>query len=122
MPRNANINDRLDAELAARGAATFGSVARKQQRLNRFLNYEYELEQERAALECARTLATLRNRTKRTLDDSDYDGPAIRTRASLANQRADKRARLAPVPADGVRTRSYYAGPAAGTRSKCRYY
>lgn len=120
MSRNANINARLDAELAARGAATFGSVARKQMRLNRFLNYEYELEQQRLALEAARTLATLRNRTKRTLDDSDYDGPALRTRASVANQPSAKRFRSAPVPADGpaARTRSHYDYPAARTRSK----
>ena len=138
MPRNVNnINARLDAELSARGAATFGSVARKQQRLNRFLNYEYELEQQRAELEAARALATLRCRAKRTLTDDDYDGPAIRTRASLANQPAAKRARLgaaynsepqtngvrtAAIPTGGpaTRTRSYYAGPAARTRSKCQ--
>jgi hypothetical protein len=119
MPRcNVNINDRLDTELAARGAATFGSVTRKQMRLNRFLNYEYEVEQERLALETARTLATLRNRTKRTLDDSDYyDGPARRTRARLSEPEPAPR----PVVADGpaTRTRSRFDYPAARTRSKC---
>lgn len=119
MPRcNANINARLDAELAARGAATFGSTTRKQMRLNRFLNYEYELEQERLALETARALATLRNRTKRTLDDSDYyDGPARRTRARVEEPEPAPR----PVAADGpaTRTRSHFDYPAARTRSKC---
>lgn len=119
MPRcNANINARLDAELAARGAATFGSVARKQMRLNRFLNYEYEVEQERIALETARTLATLRNRTKRSLEDADYDdGPARRTRARLA----EPEPALRPIAADGpaTRTRSHFDYPAARTRSKC---
>jgi hypothetical protein len=117
MPRcNANINARLDAELAARGAATFGSITRKQMRLNRFLNYEYEVEQERIALETARALATLRNRSKRTLDDSDYyDGPARRTRARVEEPASQ------PVAADGpaTRTRSHFDYPAARTRSKC---
>ncbi len=118
MPRNVNINDRLDAELAARGAATFGSVARKQMRLNRFLNYEHELEQQRIAYETACALAALRNRSKRTLDDSDYyDGPARRTRARLAEPEPAPRPAAADGPATRTRSRSDY--PAARTRSKC---
>ena len=113
MPRcNANT-DRLDANLTAHGAATFGSVTRKQMRLNRFLNYEYELEQE-----AARTLATLRDQTKRTVDDSDYyDGPARRTRARVEEPEPAPRPAVADRPA--VRTRSQYDYPAARTRSKC---
>lgn len=38
--RDVNLHAKLDAELAARGAKTFGSTKRKQERLQRFLDLE----------------------------------------------------------------------------------
>jgi len=43
-------NDQLNSELAKRGAQTFGSVQRKQQRLQRFIDAEEARQQERETL------------------------------------------------------------------------
>jgi len=43
-------NDQLNSELAKRGAQTFGSLQRKQQRLQRFIDAEQARQQERETL------------------------------------------------------------------------
>ena len=49
--RRTSLNDsKLDAELVKRGAKTFGSTQRKQERLQRFLDLEAKEEQARETL------------------------------------------------------------------------
>ena len=74
----------LNAALERLGASTAGSIARKVDRLERF-----RVAEERAHLDAARTLASLRNRS---------DGPAANTRS---------------------RTQPALDAPAGRTRSKC---
>ena len=79
----------LNAALERLGASTAGPIARKVDRLERFREYENRIADERAHLDAARTLASLRNRS---------DGPAANTRS---------------------RTQPALDAPAGRTRSKC---
>jgi hypothetical protein len=84
-----NYDAILNASLERLGASTAGPIARKVDRLERFREYESRVAGERAHLEAARTLASIRTRA---------DGPAANTR---------------------TRTQPALDAPAGRTRSKC---
>ncbi len=86
-----NYDAILNAALERLGASTAGSVERKVDRLERFREYESRIAEERATLEAARTLATLRG-------PANASGPAANTRR---------------------RTQASLDAPAGRTRSKC---
>jgi hypothetical protein len=84
-----NYDAILNAALERLGASTAGPIARKVDRLERFREYESRVVEERATLDAARTLATLRgpanasggpNTRSRTRQPA-LDAPAGRTRS-----------------------------------------
>jgi hypothetical protein len=79
-----NYDAILNAALERLGASTAGPIARKVDRLERFRDYESRIAEERATLEAARTLASIRtgpaaNTRQRT--QAPLDAPAGRTRS-----------------------------------------
>jgi TolA-binding protein len=110
----------LNAALEQLGAATFGSLNRRIERLNRFQELEEQRYNECQELIAARARATSRCRSNRA--GAGYDGPALRTRSRTAAPEPAPTPRAAPAPpTDGpaTRTRSRRDCPAARTRSKC---
>lgn len=108
----------LNAALEQLGAATFGSLNRRLDRLNRFQEAEEQRYNECQELIAARARATSRCRSNRT--DAGYDGPAVRTRSRTATPApAPRSVRVAPVAGPAANTRSRCDCPAARTRSKC---
>ncbi len=79
-----NYDATLNAALERLGASTAGPIARKVDRLERFREYENRIAEERATLEAARTLASLRccpARNTRSVSRPVLDAPAGRTRS-----------------------------------------
>ncbi len=99
----------LNAALEQLGAATFGSLNRRLDRLNRFQEAEEQRYNECQELIAARERAASRCRSNRA--SVGYDGPALRTRS-----RTD-----VPEPAPTPRSAPVAVGPAARTRSRCDY-
>jgi hypothetical protein len=79
-----NYDATLNAALERLGASTAGPIARKVDRLERFRAYENRIAEERATLEAARTLVSLRNApaaSTRSRCQPALDAPAGRTRS-----------------------------------------
>jgi hypothetical protein len=79
-----NYDAILNAALERLGASTAGPVARKVDRLERFREYENRVAEERATLQAARTLASLRTSAPantRARTQPTLDAPAGRTRS-----------------------------------------
>ena len=79
-----NYDASLNAALERLGASTVGPIARKVDRLERFREYESRVAEERATLNAARTLASLRNApaaNTRARTQPTLDAPAGRTRS-----------------------------------------
>lgn len=103
----------LNAALEQLGAATFGSLNRRLERLNRFQEAEEQRYNECQELIAARARAVSRcrpNRSRGDRTDGDYNGPALRTRSRTA---------VAEPPAPAPRPAAAASGPAARTRSRC---
>jgi hypothetical protein len=79
-----NYDAILNAALERLGASTAGPIARKVDRLERFQNYESRVAEERATLQAARTLASIRTApaaNTRSRTQPALDAPAGRTRS-----------------------------------------
>ena len=81
-----NYDASLNAALERLGASTVGPIARKVDRLERFREYESRVAEERATLNAARTLASLRTTNgpagnTRARTQPTLDAPAGRTRS-----------------------------------------
>ena len=73
-------NAQLNAELAKRGAKTFGSLQRKQQRLQRFLDVETKKDEKKETLRIV-----IENEQRRVYERAQTRAEQIRARARISN-------------------------------------
>jgi hypothetical protein len=73
-------NDQLTVELAKRGAKTFGSVRRKQQRLQRFIDAETKREQARQNLRIV-----IENEQRKVIERAQTRSQELRRSSRLAS-------------------------------------